>query len=108
MEETTAKFDGMLMEFGARRNAADGRLAEMEAGVVACAVEAETALDDDERREVAIAEELEALKKSRVGSANAVVQFRWDLDAARERQGLSLVHWHTFQFHSESFLSVTG
>ena len=60
MEETTAKFDGMLAEFGARRNAADGRLAEMEAGVVACAVEAETALDDDERRELAIAEELEA------------------------------------------------
>lgn len=85
VDETTKKFDDHLGDFFDRRNAADGRLAEIESWVVACAQEAETALDDDERRQVAMAEDLETLNAAKVGSGTAVRDFRQNLDVVRDR-----------------------
>ena len=85
VDEVTKKFDDLLADFSNRRNATDGRLAEIESWVVACADEAETALDDDERRQAAMAEELAELKSAKVDSGTAVADFRREVDGARER-----------------------
>jgi WD40 repeat protein len=85
VEETTKKFDDHLADFFDRRNATDSRLAEIESWVVACAEEAETALDDDERRQAAIEEELTELKSVKGASSAAVGNFRRDVDIVRER-----------------------
>ena len=83
--ETVAKFDELLWEFLLRRNAVDARLAQMEADIITCAHEAETALDDDEVEEARIADALAAARGRKAETAAAAAAHRTRVDAFQRR-----------------------
>ena len=83
--ETVTKFDEQLWEFLLRRNAVDARLAQMEADIIACAHEAETALDDDEVEEARIADALAAARGRKAETAAAAAAHRTRVDACQRR-----------------------
>ena len=84
--ETVVRHDETLAEFLVQKLAADQRVAEMEADVVALARETETALRDDEEEEERLALAADAAREAREKTRAACSAFQLELDAARKKR----------------------